>query len=152
MQNTRHSETIDIVSVKLIRDSSIEYKGMRLSTPRDAAMLVRGFLEDCDREKMILCCLDTKNQPTAIHTVSMGSINSSIVHPREIFKVGILSNSNAIIIAHNHPSGDIKPSSEDINITRRIKEAGKILGIDLIDHIIIGNDERFVSFKEIGII
>lgn len=99
---------------------------------------------------MILLCLDSKNQPTAINTVSIGCLNSSIVHPREVFKVAILSNSASIIVYHNHPSGDIKPSKDDINITQRLKESGKILGIDLIDHIIVGSNEMYYSFKEKG--
>lgn len=99
---------------------------------------------------MILLCLDSKNQPTSINTVSIGCLNSSIVHPREVFKVAILSNSASIIVYHNHPSGDIKPSKDDINITQRLKESGKILGIDLIDHIIVGSNEMYYSFKEKG--
>lgn len=137
---------------KMVRESSIQYKGRKVSSPKDGVELLREFLEDCDREKLIICCLDTKNQHTAIHTVSVGSLNSSIVHPRETFKIAILSNAASIIIGHNHLSGSPDPSNEDISITKRLQEAGKILGIDLIDHLIIGDDGRFVSLKERGII
>lgn len=85
MSNLSHSKRVDIVSIKLIKESSIQYKGRKVSSPKEGVELLRGFLEDCDREKLIICCLDTKNQPTAIHTVSVGSLNSSIVHPRETF-------------------------------------------------------------------
>jgi DNA repair protein RadC len=147
----KHCKRVDIVSLKVIKESSISYANRRISKPDEVAELVRGILEDCDREKLIVCCLNTKNEPTNISTVSMGSLNTSIVHPREVFKVAILSNSASIIIAHNHPSDDVTPSKEDINITERLKEAGKIIGIELIDHLIIG-EGKFLSLKEKGYI
>lgn len=141
---------INLVSVKLIKEGSILYGQRRVLSSKEAFDLGKKFLVDSDREKMILLCLDSKNQPTAINTVSIGCLNSSIVHPREVFKVAILSNSASIIVYHNHPSGDVKPSKDDINITQRLKESGKILGIDLIDHIIVGSSEMYYSFKEKG--
>ena len=97
-------------------------------------------------------CLDTKNKVTGLFKVSQGSLNSSIVHPREVFKRALMQNSNSIILAHNHPSGDVTPSGEDISITRRLQEAGDILGIKVLDHLIIGAGGRYKSFKEDGII
>lgn len=120
---------------------------MKIETPFDAYVLLKNFLEDSDREKLLVVCLDTKNQPINICTVSVGTLNSSLVHPREVFKTAILSNSNQIMLAHNHPSGISAPSNEDKAMTSRIKDAGVILGIELIDHIIIGSNEYF-SFKE----
>lgn len=93
------------------------YEPRIVSSPKDAFELGKEFLIDSDREKLILVCLDSKNQPTSINTVSVESLNSSIVHPREVFKVAILSNSANIIVFHNHPSGDVTPIKEDINIT-----------------------------------
>ena len=84
--------------------------------------------------------------------VSIGCLNSSLIHPREIFKTAILSNSAGIILFHNHPSGDPEPSQEDINISTRIKEAGKIMGIELLDHIIIGSEGAFCSLKGKGLL
>lgn len=104
---------------------------------------VNKYLEGADREHLVLITLDIKNNITSISTVSIGSLNSSIVHLREVFKVAILSNSASIIMAHNHPSGDSTPSKEDINITHRIKECGKILGIELLDHLIIGDEKIY---------
>lgn len=101
-------------------------------------------------ENLWLITLDTKNNITGIFTVSTGSLNSSIVHPREVFKRAVLQNAASIIICHNHPSGDITPSQEDINITKRLYEAGKILGIELLDHIIAG-DNSYTSLKEEGV-
>lgn len=147
--NKTHAKRIDIVSLKMVRESSILYADRRISSPNTVVNLFRSFLEDCDREKLIVCCLNSKNEPTSITTVSVGSLNSSVVHPREVFKTAIMSNAASIIIAHNHPSGDTTPSKEDKDITLRLKEAGDIIGIKLLDHIIIGY-EKYLSLKEEG--
>ncbi|MDP4145764.1 MAG: JAB domain-containing protein [Bacillota bacterium] len=145
------AKRVDIVSIKMVKEASMLYKGRKVSSPSDAYKLIKEFLEDADREEMIVCSLDTKNQPTNINVVSIGTLNSSLVHPRELFKVATLSNAASIIVVHNHPSGNPEPSSEDINVTHRLKECGKLLGIDDIEHIIIG-DGSFVSIKEKGIL
>ena len=142
---------VDIVSIKMIRESSILYENRKISSPKDAVELLKKFLDGADREQFITCCMDIKNQPTSINVVSVGTVNSSLVHPREVFKTAILGNSSSIIVAHNHPSGDPSPSKEDIDITERLREVGKIIGINVIDHIIIG-DNRYVSLKEKGVI
>ncbi|MCA1072494.1 DNA repair protein RadC [Clostridium bowmanii] len=150
------AKRINIVSIKMVREGSILYDVRKISSPSEGAELGRRFLEDLDREQLIVCCLDTKNQPLSISTISIGSLNASIVHPRETYKVAILSNAASIILFHNHPSGDTNPSSEDISITKRLKEAGEIIGISLIDHIIIiiiiGSDGKYCSLKEKGIL
>ncbi|WP_315080645.1 JAB domain-containing protein [uncultured Clostridium sp.] len=146
-----HAKRVNIVSLKVIKESSVLYSNRRISTPIEAVNLLRNLLEDCDREKMLVCCLNTKNEPTNISVVSIGSLNSSIVHPREVFKTAIVSNSASILIAHNHPSGNTTPSKEDINVTERIKKSGEIIGIKMIDHIIIG-ENSYTSLKEEGII
>ena len=144
------AKRVDIVSCKLVRECpSITYAQRRISSPEDAATLVKDFLEDADREMMILICLNRKGEPTALHTVSIGTLSSSMVHPREVFKVAILSCASSIIMAHNHPSGDPCPSREDIDITKRIKDAGELIGIELIDHLIIGLNKHF-SMKSSG--
>jgi DNA repair protein RadC len=91
--------------------------------------------------------LNTKNVVISMKDVSIGSLNSSIVHPREVFSEAIRKNSASIIVCHNHPSGDPTPSKEDINVTERLKECGKLLGIELLDHLIIGNGS-YISLKE----
>jgi DNA repair protein RadC len=93
--------------------------------------------------------LNTKNKIVAAHEISRGTLNSSIVHPREVFKPAVLHNAAGIICFHNHPSGDTEPSKEDIKITERLVEAGEIMGIMIVDHIIIGDDE-YTSLKDIG--
>lgn len=94
--------------------------------------------------------LNIKNKIVAMHEISRGTLNSSMVHPREVFKPAVLHNAAAIICFHNHPSGDPEPSKEDIKITNRLIEAGKIIGIEIFDHIIVG-DDRYVSLKERGV-
>ncbi len=148
MQNN-HAKRVDIVSLKMVKESSILYENRRIHTPNEAAEIFKDMLESSDREKLIVCCLNSKNEPTSISIVSIGSLNSSIVHPREVFKTAVISNAASIIVAHNHPSGDTTPSKEDIDITERLKKSGQIIGIQLLDHLIIGNG-RCVSLKEEG--
>lgn len=102
-----------------------------------------------DREQFIIACLNTKNEPTNILVVSVGTLNKAIVHPREVFKTAILSNAASIMAFHNHPSGDTTLSDQDIQLTHRLIEAGELLGIKLLDHLIIG-DGSFTSLKEKG--
>lgn len=143
------SKRVNIVSVKLVKESSMLYKQRRVRSPQDSYELFRDYLGDVDREHFVVACLDTKNQPTNISTVHIGSLNASIVHPREVLKTAILSNAASIICCHPHPSGDPTPSPEDIEITERLAAACKILSIELLDHIIIG-DDKFISLKEKG--
>ena len=142
------AKRVDIVSLKVVKESSVLYETRKITNPYDAYKLVKSFLIDSDREKFVVACLDTKKQPVNISVVSIGSVNSVIVHPREVFKVAMLSNASKIICFHNHPSGNLKCSKEDENITNRLKECGEILGIELVDHIIIGDNDTYFSFKE----
>lgn len=141
------TKRVDIVTIQMVKESSLRYQYRKITNPDDVKPLVLQFLGSKDREHFGVICLDTKNQPTHIMTVSIGSINSSIVHPREVFKSAILSNSASIILFHNHPSGNPEPSITDKEITRRLVEAGEIMGINIIDHVIIA-DDKFLSMKE----
>lgn len=118
-----------------------------IKSPADAAALIMEDMRFLDREHFKTMCLNTKNGVLAIETVSIGSLNSSVVHPREVFKNPIKRSSAAIILIHNHPSGDPTPSSEDVAVTKRLIEGGQILGIEVLDHIIIG-DNKYLSLKE----
>ncbi|KDE45991.1 DNA repair protein RadC [Geobacillus sp. CAMR12739] len=120
------AKRVNIVSLKLVRESSVLYKERHVKSPEDAYKLLKPFLADADQEVVVVVCLDTKNQPTAIHVCHVGSLNASIVHPREVFKSAILANAASILVAHNHPSTDPTPSGEDIEVTRRLVEAGRI--------------------------
>ena len=102
-----------------------------------------------DREEFVVLLLDAKNKLLGFHVVSVGSLTSSVVHPREVFKVAILGNAAAVILLHNHPSGDPTPSNEDLSITTRLRQVGEVLGIRVLDHVVIG-DGRYVSFVDDG--
>lgn len=120
-------------------------------SPTDAYDLIRHQLEFLNKEHFMVLLLNTKNRVISVETISIGSLNSSIVHPREIFNPAIRKSAAAIILAHNHPSGDPTPSREDVEVTKRIVEAGDIIGIKVLDHIIVG-DGSYLSFKEQGLI
>lgn len=143
------TKRVDIVTIQLAKESSIKYQGRTISDPQSASELIIEFLgERRDREFFGILCLNTKNQPTNISIVSIGSLNSSIVHPREVFKTAILSNAASVIVFHNHPSGNPAPSTTDIEVTKRLVDAGEILGIQMIDHIIVSDGQQYQSLKE----
>ena len=114
-----------------------------------AATILRPLFHGLDREQFLVACLDAKHAIIGVNVVSIGSLSFSIVHPREVFKPAILLNSAAIICAHNHPSGDPEPSSEDRVLTARLRQAGDLIGITILDHIILG-DDRAYSFADQG--
>jgi DNA repair protein RadC len=137
---TQKMYRIPVVKVMMVKDSSQASTVRQVKCPEDAASLAQAFLAGVDREHFIVLLLDTKNKVTGINTVSIGSLNSSIVHPREVFKPAIIANAAGIILAHNHPSGDPTPSREDIEVTRQLIEAGKLLQIPVLDHVVLGDD------------
>ena len=145
-------EQIQIVTIKMVKEKNLQYGNSQISSPNDLFNILKEFIGDSDREILAVLTLDTKNNVTSLTKASVGSLNSSIVHPREVFKTAILANSASIIIGHNHPSGDPSPSREDINITKRLNECGKILGIELLDHIVVGDNNNYISFKEKGLL
>ena len=118
-----------------------------IKQPKDAVSLVMEEMRYFRKEHLRVIMLNTKNVVISMKDVSIGSLNSSIVHPREVFSEAIIKNSASIIVCHNHPSGDPTPSKEDIDVTERLKECGKLLGIELLDHLIIGNGS-YISLKE----
>lgn len=122
-----------------------------INSPQDIGNMLRSEMSGLNQEVLKLIVLNTKNKIIKVKDVFKGTLNTSIVHPREIYSEAIKSGGASIIICHNHPSGDPTPSKEDINITERIKQCGKIVGIELLDHIIVG-DQKFLSLKEKGIL
>ena len=138
------------VTTRLLRESGPWY-AETINSPDDVVRILREHIdiENLDREHLIVLYLNHKNIVNAIHTVSVGGLSSALVHPREVFKPAILTSSAGVILAHNHPSGDPAPSPEDIRITRRLIEAGKILGIEVLDHVVIGLG-RYKSLKGLG--
>jgi DNA repair protein RadC len=122
---------------------------MRTSAEVYAAF--RSRFEAADREEFVALLLDGKNRLLGFNVVSVGSLTASLVHPREVYKPAILANAAALIVIHNHPSGDPTPSAEDVAITTRLRQAGELLGIGLLDHVVIG-DGRYVSFADEGLL
>ncbi len=110
-----------------------------VSEPQHAARLLKPLFAGLDREQMVVCCLDAKHRPIGINVVSVGTLTESLVHPREVFKPAILLNASALILAHNHPSGDATPSAEDRRLTTRLQDAGALLGISVLDHLVFGD-------------
>lgn len=142
-------------NITMVRDGSVRLdykrgKPVTVRSPADAVSVLAAYLKPWDREVFVVMALDTRNKPIGINRASMGSLNASIVHPREAFKFAILANASSIMLAHNHPSGDPEPSQEDIDLTRRLVDAGRVLGIDVLDHIIIGGDKH-VSLKALNL-
>ncbi|WP_204787217.1 JAB domain-containing protein [Ligilactobacillus animalis] len=121
-----------------------------ISTPYDTANLVEPFLKEADREMMLVIGLDTKNKPTVISIVAMGTLNQSTVSTREVFKPLLLSNSIRFIVVHNHPSGNTNPSKNDLKITQKLKKAGEMMEIVLLDSIIYGDDIRSLLANDWG--
>ena len=145
---------VTTVSVQLVREQGKLYnlETVTVRSPEDAANIFRVVFETdkMTRENFLVMYLDTKNKVINTSKVFSGTLNSSIVHPREVFQVACLSNAASIIVGHNHPSGDTSPSQEDIQVTRRLQEAGKVLGIEVLDHVILGFDGNYISLKEKG--
>jgi DNA repair protein RadC len=147
------SRYLPVYRVQLVHETVIPANRPQLGSSADAARLLRQFLRQVDREHFVVLLVDRKNRLIGIHTVSVGSLTASVVHPREVFKVAILSNAAAILCGHNHPSGDPQPSGEDHGLTRRLVQAGAILGIDVLDHVIIGDGAvDYYSFADQGLL
>jgi DNA repair protein RadC len=133
------------VKIQLVRET-MPVKECRIKTANDAYELVKNELSTLDREAFLVISLSTKNKVLGLNMISIGSLNANLVHPREVFKSAILLNASSIILLHNHPSGETEPSKDDIEITQRLVDAGKLLGINVVDHIVVGN--TFYSFSE----
>jgi len=123
------------------------FSNRKITSPQDIAEIFIPILRDEIKEKFIVVCLNSANKVIKYVTISVGNLNSSVVHPREIFKVAIDNSSASIILIHNHPSGNPEPSTEDIRITKKIVESGKVLDIPVFDHLIIAG-ETYTSFVE----
>lgn len=140
---------VGIIHLQMVKDSRILYGMKRFTQPDEAVRMVRPLFEMADRELVTVLSLNTKIEPLAMEIASVGGLNACSVDIRDIFKHAILNNAAYIICFHNHPSGDPMPSPSDMQLTARIKQSGDLLGIPLIDHIIIGEDD-FYSFREQG--
>lgn len=131
--------------------SSFREEKQSITSPKDVADIMMEQMRFYQKEYFKVVLLNTKNMIISSEIVSIGSLNSSIVHPREIFSLAIKKNSAAVILVHNHPSGDPTPSREDVEVTKRLVEAGSIIGIEVLDHLIIG-EGKYYSFREGGLL
>ena len=131
---------------KRLESSADEGKKPAIKSPEDVVNVVRGQLKGKKKEHFLVLCLDTRNHLINCNSVSMGSLDTSVVHPREAFKEAVSSSAASVIFVHNHPSGDPEPSGEDIELTKRLANAGEILGIEVLDHIIVC-DKSYLSLK-----
>jgi DNA repair protein RadC len=123
--------------------------GFTVRSPSDVHPLLREEFRGLDRERFLALYLDTRHRVMAAETVSIGSLNASLVHPREVFKPAVAMSAAAVIVAHNHPSGDPSPSGDDLDLTARLDRCGDLLGIALLDHLVVG-DEEIISIREYG--
>ena len=126
-----------------------ELKNFNIKDPESVVKAIRASIKDKAKEHFKLILLNPRNKIIGISTISIGTLNASLVHPREVFKDAIMHTAASVVLAHNHPSGDPEPSEDDIEITKKLVESGKILGIEVIDHIIIGKNDYY-SFKAKG--
>ena len=140
---------INFYKLKMVKEDSELYEVPVIKSPTEVYQAAKQLLalHEEPEEHFCIFCLNTKNKIVGVHTISIGSLNTSIVHPREVFKAAMLNNASGIICLHNHPSGDPEPSREDIESTRRLVKAGEIMGIKVLDHVIIG-EQSYSSMKE----
>lgn len=140
--------------IHMIREVAIRYVGARrrapskITRPEEVAQYLRRRVRDDAREHFVAIYLDGRHRPIADSVVSIGTATASLVHPREVFQPAIALGSVALLIAHNHPSGDVTPSAEDLEVTRRLAEAGRILGVALLDHVVWARSGAFHSIRE----
>lgn len=144
-------------SLKMIKEDNIDYKmglGQKIITPEIIhRVAIEGLkIHEEPAELFSIFTLNTKNNITGYFEITRGTLNASIVHPRDVFQRALLQNAYSIILLHNHPSGDPAPSDQDITITNKLKEVGKIINIQVLDHIIIGDELNYISFKREGLI
>lgn len=137
--------------LEVFRDEAVVYRQVPLKSPSDVWKHLQPDVALWDRERFLVLALDSRHKTLGIEEVSVGSLNASLVHPREVFKALLLANSAAFILVHNHPSDDPNPSPEDQEITSRLKKAGEILGLALLDHVVV-TSTGYYSFTENGIL
>jgi hypothetical protein len=140
---------IPIYRIELVYERGITHDHPQFRDSASVARLLQRYLAGADREHFVTLALDRKNKLIGLNTVAIGSLTAAVVHPREVFKMAIRRNAAAVIVAHNHPSGDPHPSQEDKVLTRKLVLAGEALGIQVLDHVVLGH-ERYHSFKDAG--
>ena len=138
--------------VALVREGSIPVAEKIVREPADVARLMTPLIADLDREAFWVLLLDGKNKIIGINLVALGSLTACLVHSREVFKPAIVGSAAAVVLVHNHPSQQPEPSAEDVALTRRLREAGALLGINVLDHVIVTADGRYRSLADDGVL
>lgn len=134
-------------SVSLVRDGNLQVSAETITTPETAAEIIRQLIGPSDREVCVVLLLNARHAPIGVHVVSIGSVSASLVHPREVLKAAILASASAFLLAHNHPSNDPMPSTQDHALTQRMIQAGELIGILCQDHVIV-SERDFFSFRQ----
>lgn len=147
LQRGQRAYAIPGYRLMLVKESQAHASPVTIRDSQSAYRLLVPLFDGLDREHFMVVALDAKHAVIGINTVSIGSVTMSIVHPREVFKPILLMNASAVLLAHNHPSGDATPSQEDRALTRRLKDGGDLLGITVLDHVVLGED-RYYSFAD----
>lgn len=143
---------LDVVSVRLVQDTPL-YAEVEIHSPEDAIALVGEAIVDMDREIVCVINLRSDGKPINCNFASVGAVNYSMAHPRELLKTSVLSNAATMLLVHNHPSGRLIPSRDDVMMTDRMRKIGELIGIPLLDHIIVGGrNKKYYSFKEKGMV
>lgn len=151
-KNRRPLEKLPVIRVQIVREGGRSPKPLLVADSTDAGAIIAKYLECEDREHLVILMLDVKNHLIGVHTVSVGILNATLVAPREVFKAAILANAASIVVGHNHPSGDLTPSPEDIEVTNKLVDAGQVIGIDVLDHVIVAPTGGFLSLQKKGLI
>ncbi len=144
-------DQLPLITTRLVCETHLPFSDrIQVSSPADVAGILQEYFRDKDREEFLIVLLNTANVITGLSQISVGGLAASVVEPRQVFKVAVLANAAALILAHNHPSGNPEPSREDIRITRQLVEAGQLMGIPVHDHLIIAG-ATYISLAERGL-
>lgn len=149
--NAHKLKSIIRVKLRQVRDGRVRFAVNKVSKPMEVFKAVQPYYKGADREVLSVLCLDSQNQPTCFNVVSIGGLNTTRTRPAEIVKPALLSNALGLILVHNHPSGALDPSPEDVEFTRAVAKACEMLGIELHDHLIV-SDDGFTSLRERGLL
>jgi DNA repair protein RadC len=146
------SFSIPIYRLKLVKDGTARLPSNTIETPETAAALVSKLIGSADREYFAAVFLNVGGVPVGVHVIGIGGLAGAQIHAREVFKAAIIANAHTMILAHNHPSGNVTPSDDDLRTTARLVEASKLLGIPIVDHIIVSTGNRFASMLQRGLL
>ena len=141
---------VPVFRVRLVRER--DHMTAQVTTPADAARVACEMLQDSDREVFLVLALSTANRIIGAHCAHTGTVDASVASPRECFKFALLVNARSVIVAHNHPSGNLEPSRADVAVSKQLKAAGEALGVPLVDSLVVGFDGRYTSLVERGLL